>query len=612
MTPDDTGSAPIATGPRPMPAMPGHRDTPAAPWWQTDVLYQVYPRSFADSDADGTGDLRGIIDRLDHLVWLGVGGIWLSPITVSPNADWGYDVADYCAVQPELGTLDTFDLLVTEAARRGVRVLMDLVPNHTSDDHPWFVDSRSSRTSPRRGWYVWADPKPDGTPPNNWVSSFGGPAWTLDAVTGQYYLHNHLSEQPDLNWWNNEVRSAFDDVLRFWLDRGVAGFRIDVCNIIVKDALLRDNPPATEDDDFEAQLFGQRPVYSANRPEVHDVLRRWRRLAESYDPPRVLVGETPVEVEVMADYYGDGHDELHLAFNFPFITAPLQADAMRQIVERTEERLPPGAWPAWTGSNHDMSRLASRWADGDPRKVRVALVVLLCLRGTPVLYQGDEIGLGDVPVARDDLRDPLGVRYWPAYAGRDAMRTPMPWRNMPGGGFTEPGTRPWLPLGDVAGCNVEDQRADPGSVLTLARDLIALRRQSGALQTGRYETIEAPDGVWAWRRGDGVVVVLNLSDDDATVDAVHGRVRIGTDRDRDGRPVRGKLRLLGWEGVVIETAQPGRLRPRTTPTGTGGVGAPGPPEQVGAGRVERGVPVPATPGRAVSAAPLRGRGRPSP
>ena len=246
----------------------------ATPWWRGGVLYQIYPRSFADSDADGTGDLQGIIDHLEYLEWLGVDGLWLSPITVSPNADWGYDVADYCAVQPDLGTMASFDRLVAEAIDRGIRVLLDLVPNHTSERHPWFVDSRSSRSADMRDRYVWADPKPDGSPPNNWVSSFGGPAWTLEPATGQYYLHNHLSEQPDLNWWNDEVRSVFDDILRFWLDRGVAGFRIDVCSGIVKDAQLRDNPPATEDDDFEAQLFGQRPVYNGNRPEVHRGIHR--------------------------------------------------------------------------------------------------------------------------------------------------------------------------------------------------------------------------------------------------------------------------------------------------------------------------------------------------
>ncbi len=309
---------------------------PGHPWWQSAVLYQIYPRSFADSNADGVGDLQGVIDHLDHLEWLGIDGIWLSPITVSPNADWGYDVADYRAVQPDLGTMETFDRLVAAAGRRHIRVLLDIVPNHTSEHHPWFVDSRSSVTAPKRDWYVWSAPKADGSVPNNWVSSFGGPAWTLDDTTGQFYLHNHLSEQPDLNWWNEEVRNEFDAILRFWFDRGVAGFRIDVCNIVVKDAQLRDNPPATVDDDFEAQLFGQRPVYSGNRPEVHEVIRRWRRLADSYDPPRALIGETPVKIEELAKYYGDGRDELDLAFNFPFLTAPFDPTAMRDIVESTE------------------------------------------------------------------------------------------------------------------------------------------------------------------------------------------------------------------------------------------------------------------------------------
>jgi len=530
-------------------------DTSGAPddlWWKSAVLYQVYPRSFADSDADGTGDLQGIIERLDYLQWLGIDGVWLSPITVSPNADWGYDVADYCTVQPDLGTMETFDRLVAGARARHIRVLLDIVPNHTSEQHPWFVDSRSSRASARRDWYVWADPKPDGAAPNNWVSSFGGPAWTLDPTTGQFYLHNHLSEQPDLNWWNEEVRDAFDAIFGFWFDRGVAGFRIDVCNIIIKDALLRDNPPATEDDDFEAQLFGQRPVYNGNRPEVHDVIRRWRKLADSCAPPRALIGETPVKVEELVKYYGDCTDELHLAFNFPFITAPFDAAAMRHIVEDTESLLPSGAWPAWTGSNHDMSRFATRWGGGDARKARAALVMLLSLRGTPVLYQGDEIGLEDVPVAHEDMRDPLGVAYWPAYAGRDAMRTPMPWRDGPGGGFTDPGARPWLPLGPTGQCNVEQQQSDPSSMLCLARDLIALRRGTPELQTGRYETMATPVGVWAWRRGDRMMVALNLSDDDAALVGTSGRIRIATDRGRDGELFDDGLSVPAWEGVIAE------------------------------------------------------------
>ena len=531
--------------------MNGHPAGAGGPWWRTGVLYQVYPRSFADSDGDGTGDLNGIIEHLDHLEWLGVDGIWLSPVTCSPNADWGYDVSDYRAIQPDLGSSDDIDRLIADAAGRGIRVLMDLVPNHTSDQHPWFVDARSGRDAPYRSWYVWADAKADGSRPNNWVSSFGGPAWTLDGATGQYYLHNHLDEQPDLNWWNEDVRREFDGILAHWLDRGVAGFRIDVCNIIVKDAQLRDNPPATEDDPLDMQLFGQRPVYSGNRPEVHDVLRRWRRLIEDY-PGCVLVGETPVEpVESLAPFYGNGRDQLHLAFNFPFISAPLEEPAMRAIVEATELVLPEEAWPVWTGSNHDMSRLATRWAGDDPARVRVALLMLLCLRGTPVLYQGDEIGLGDVEVAGEDLRDPLGVRYWPAYAGRDGMRTPMPWRNSPGGGFTEPGVRPWLPFGDIAACNVEDQRRDPDSVLHLVRDLIALRRRSPDLHSGAYRSVESTPGSWAWSRGGRTLVAVNMTDRPGSVDRVTGSVLLGTDRCRDGDAVAGTLRLEGWEGVVV-------------------------------------------------------------
>jgi alpha-glucosidase len=532
--------------------VPTGSDDSGVPWWKSGVLYQIYPLSFADSNADGFGDLRGIIDHIGHLEWLGVDAIWLSPITVSPNADWGYDVADFCAVQPDLGTFVEFDELVTDAHQRGIRVLLDFVPNHTSDQHPWFVNARSSRTSRFRDWYVWADPSADGSPPNNWVSSFGGPAWTLDDTTGQYYLHNHLSEQPDLNWWNDDLRDTFDDILRFWFDRGVDGFRIDVCNVIVKDAELRDNPPATADDPLDVQLFGQRPVYNANRPEVHDILRRWRRIADSYDPPRLLLGETPVDdFTDLGKFYGADLDELHLAFNFPFINASFDAVAMPEIVGHIEEFLPPGAWPAWTGSNHDMSRFATRWAHDDPRQARAALVMLLGLRGTPVLYQGDEIGLGDTAIDQVDLRDPLGVRYFPAYAGRDAMRTPMHWRDEPGGGFTDPAVRPWLPLGDTTR-NVESQRADATSMLILTRDLISLRKRTPDLNAGSYTSLPAPEDVWAWRRGDGHAVIINCSEHDVAVDGLAGCVRLGTDRARDGEAFDGSLHLDGWEALVAE------------------------------------------------------------
>lgn len=522
-------------------------------WWRDGVIYQVYCRSFADSDGDGVGDLEGVVGRLDYLESLGVAGIWLSPVTTSPGADWGYDVSDYYEIQPELGSMDTFDGLVAKARAKGIRVIMDIVPNHTSIEHPWFVDSRSSRSSGKRDWYVWADPKPDGGPPNNWASSTGGPGWSFDDRTGQYYLHNHLAEQPDLNWWNPDVRSAFDDVMRFWFDRGVAGFRVDVCNILIKDLELRDNPPATEEDDLDVQLMGQRPVYNCNRPEVHDVLRPFRVLADSYDPPRVLIGETPVPVEDLVRYYGDGTDELNMAFNFPFITSELHAQKMRKIVEDAERLAPEGAWPAWTGSNHDMGRLATRWAGGEPLKVRVALMMLFMLRGTPVIYQGDEIGLTDTELARADLRDPLGVMYWPAYAGRDACRTPMHWSASPGGGFTRPGTKPWLPLGDLS-INVADQTDDPASVLNFVRDLVALRAGSPDLRSGAYMTLEdeSLDGnVWAFSRGESHTVVLNLGDTKVECEGFEGTIRIATCRSRERQRISGLLELGPWEGVVL-------------------------------------------------------------
>lgn len=523
-----------------------------AGWWQEGVLYQIYPRSFADSDGDGIGDLRGIIERLDYLEWLGVDGVWLSPITVSPNVDFGYDVADYCDVQPEFGTLADFDEVVAEAGQRGIRILLDFVPNHTSDRHPWFVDARSSRTAWHRDFYVWADPRQDGSPPNNWVSGFGGSAWCPDGVTGQVYLHNFAVEQPDLNWWNEEVREAFDGIQRFWLDRGVAGFRIDMCHMVIKDARLRDNPAATPDDHYVARLLGQRQVYNSNQPEVHDVVRRWRKLADSYDPPRLLLGETVVhDLADLVRFYGNGNDELHLPMNIPFLEADFDAVSLRSIVETTRSLLPPGAWPVWAGSNHDVSRMATRWAGNDPAKARLALLMLMTLRGTPLLYQGDEIGLPDTALEKSDLVDPIGLMLWPDHPGRDPARTPMPWEDRPGAGFTAPGIKPWLPFGDVAARNVTGQRDDRDSILNFARDLIALRRRNPELRLGDYAPIPSPDGVWAWRRGRDVIIALNLADEESSLPIQRGRVAIGTDRRRDGAHVAGRVELSPWEGLVI-------------------------------------------------------------
>jgi alpha-glucosidase len=536
-----------------------------ASWWRDGVLYQIYPRSFADSNGDGIGDLVGVRERLDHLQWLGVAGIWLNPTMPSPNDDWGYDVADYCDVHPDLGTLADLDALIAAARERGIGVLLDLVPNHTSDRHPWFQDALSGRESRHRDYYVWAPPGPDGGAPNNWVSNFGGSAWTFHEPTGEYYLNQFLPTQPDLNWWNEEVREHFDDILRFWFGRGVAGFRIDACHTIVKDRELRDDPPVTPEDHRELQHRTVKPVYSANRPELHDVLRRWRAVADAHTSspdsnPSGAEGETPIlvgetyvlELDELMPYYGTGRDELHLAFNFLFVHADFDAAQLRDIVEGVEAGLPPDAWAVYTGSNHDVGRLASRWAGGDERRARAALLILLTLRGTPFLYYGDEIALPDVPQDAEKALDPVARRTGDPSRNRDVCRTPMPWTAAPGGGFTTPAATPWLPFGDLAAHNVAAQREDPDSTLHLVRDLIALRRATRDLSAGSYASLDAPDGAWAYRRGDGFAVAVNLSDAAARVRLPAGRVAIGSDRRRDGEAVDGAIDLAPWDGVVVE------------------------------------------------------------
>jgi alpha-glucosidase len=527
-------------------------DSDADRWWHGGVFYQIYPRSFADSNDDGVGDLPGIIAKLDHLARLGISGVWLSPVTCSPNRDWGYDVSDYRDIDPAYGTLDDLDTLVREAGRRGIRVLMDLVPNHTSDQHAWFVDALSGRDAAHRDYYVWADPEPDGSPPNNWMSIFGGPAWQLDEASGQYFLHNFEAAQPDLDWWNEDVRREFDDIVRFWWDRGVAGFRIDVCNMMIKDRDLRDNPPATEDDPLDQQFMGVRAVYNTDRPEANDILRRWRAIADTYDPERLLIGETNVEqLTTLMQFYGTGRDELHGGFNFVFINAPFEAAALRTVVEGTEALIPHDGWPIWTASNHDVSRLATRWAGGDPAKVKVALLILLTLRGTPFLYQGDEIGLTDGPIERADVLDAVGARFWPYYKGRDPERTPMPWSGEPGGGFSTPGVRAWLPMADPAACNVADQEGHPDSVLELCRRAIAARAASDDLSVGPYRSLASPAGTWAFERGDRTTVLVNLSDAPAVFDGVHGTVTVATGHALEGASIEGTLTLPAWSGAAV-------------------------------------------------------------
>ncbi|HUZ27415.1 MAG TPA: alpha-amylase family glycosyl hydrolase [Streptosporangiaceae bacterium] len=525
----------------------GH-DTAGRPWWHGAALYQLYVRSWLDSDGDGYGDLRGIISRLDHLEWLGLDGIWLSPTMPSPDTDWGYDVSDYTDVHPELGTLADLDELIADAASRGMRVLLDLVPNHTSSAHPWFVDAVSGRDSEHRDYYVWADAAPGGGPPNNWLDSTGKSAWEWDAGTSQYYLHNFLVSQPDLSWWLPAVHEQFRQILDFWFGRGVAGFRIDVAHGLYKDPQLRDNPPIGRDDPLEGR-HGLRPVYSANQPEVHDVYRDWRKIAEKYSPSRLLLGETWVgDPAALAKFYGD-HDELQLAFNFPFVFANFTAAELSDVVRRTLSSVPDGACPVWMASNHDVGRFPTRWCGNDGRQARLALLVLATMPGTMVLYYGDEIGMLDVEVPPELQRDEMTLGAVGPQGNRDRARTPMHWDGSPSGGFTT-AARPWLPVGDSAARNVASQRDDPRSVLALCRDLLALRRAELGGRIAPYEQLEVTGGLWAYRVGD-LTVLANLSDRPATWSAPCGEILLSTGAAPDADPAAAPgVTLAPWQGLI--------------------------------------------------------------
>jgi glycosidase len=430
--------------------------------------------------------------------------------------DFGYDVADYCDVDPVFGTLADFDALLAAAHGRGLAVIVDWVPNHTSDQHPWFQASRASRTDPRRDWYVWRDPKPDGSPPNNWLAVFGGPSWTLDPRTRQYYLHSFLPEQPDLNWRNPEVRRAMLDTLRFWLDRGVDGFRIDVAHVIMKDPALRDNPPASHGEAAFHKDMGaydsQVHVHDRNHPDVHGVYREIRALLDSYDAvrPRASVGEIHLfDLTEWASFYGKDLDELHLPFNFTLLRTPWDAAAVRRAVDAIEAAVPPGAWPNWVLGNHDEPRVASRIG---PAAARAAMVLLLTLRGTPTLYYGDELGMEDVPIPEALVQDPFGKRVPGRGLGRDPERTPMQWDAGPNAGFAARGVTPWLPIAaDAAARNVAVQAADPDSLLSLTRRLLAARRASSALHRGDHRSLDGmPEGVFGFLRTHGAERLLVL------------------------------------------------------------------------------------------------------
>lgn len=520
-------------------------------WWRDGVVYQIYPRSFQDANGDGVGDLEGIRQRLDHLAWLGVDAIWLSPCFPSPMADFGYDVADYCDIDPLFGTLADFDRLLADAHARNIKVVLDWVPNHTSDQHGWFVESRASRTSPKRDWYVWRDAKPDGALPNNWVSIFGGPAWELDPATGAYYLHSFLREQPDLDWRNPEVVEAMHGVLRFWLDRGVDGFRIDVIHRIAKNPALMDNPIV----EGATGYGGQRHDHDENHADVHALLRGFRRIHDAY-PERMMVGEVYLfDPNEVARYYGDD-DELHLAFNFSFLRSPWDASTFRREVERFERAVPASGWPDFVLSNHDVPRHASRYEDptlGDAR-ARLAAMMLLTLRGTPFLYYGEEIGMRNVPVPKDRLQDPLARTLHPSLS-RDPERTPMCWDPTPSAGFTTAAT-PWLPIGpQPPRTDVATQREDRTSLLWLYKNLLALRRAHGSLHRGSYRSLDAPEGVFAYERSsqrEVARIALNFSDEPRNISLGTGRITDSLHTNDDATAATSTNIQLGpCEGIVV-------------------------------------------------------------
>ena len=527
-------------------------------WWRHSIFYQIYPRSFQDSNADGVGDVAGIIRRLPYLLELGVDAVWLSPIFPSPMADFGYDISDYTGVDPLFGTIEDFDALISAAHGSSLKVILDLVPNHTSSQHPWFVESRSSRDNPKRDWYIWRDPRPDGSAPNNWLSEFGGSGWEYDATTGQYYYHAFLAQQPDLNWRNPAVREAIYDVMRFWLRTGVDGFRVDVIWHLIKDAEFRDNPP-------NPNFYEGRPPhekiltqYSTDQPEVHDVIAQMRRVTDEFGS-RVLIGEIYLPLHRLVAYYGNDLAGAQMPFNFALLSTLWSARSVERIIADYEHALPVGAWPNWVLGNHDRPRVASRVGR---EQARVAAMLLLTLRGTPTLYYGDEIGMHQVAIAPEQVRDPFEKNVPGIGVGRDGCRTPMQWDATAFAGFST--TTPWLPLADdFTHENVVNLAADERSILHLYKALIDLRKKLPPLQSGEYVPIAAEGDLLLYRRQSGetaIVIALNLGAEPISIASetigLGGEILLSTMLDRGCEKIAGELDLRGNEGVIIGPSSP--------------------------------------------------------
>lgn len=524
-------------------------------WWQKEIIYQIYPRSFNDSNGDGVGDVNGIIQKLDYLEDLRVKGVWICPIYPSPMVDFGYDITDYKNIDPMFGTMEDFDRLVSEIHKRNMKLILDYVPNHTSEEHPWFQESRQSRENPKRDWYIWRDPAPDGGPPNNWLSAFGGSGWEFDEQTGQCYYHAYLKEQPDLNWRNPEVQKAMLDVIRFWLNKGVDGLRVDAVWHVIKDDQFRNDPiNPNYDSEKMTPYYRLKAKYSADRPEVHDVIKMMREVVDEYEN-RVLIGEIYLPVEELMAYHELDNMGAHLPFNFQLIDLKWNARNMESVVNEYEELLPPDSWPNWVLGNHDRPRIASRVGE---KQARVAAVLLLTLRGTPTMYYGDELGMRGSPLPAEKVKDPFEKNVPGQGFGRDPVRTPMQWNDSENAGFTN-GT-PWLPLMDnFREVNVARELEDPQSMLNLYRTLINLRSNEPALRTGTYHPLPNEGNLFSFGRSGPekeFMIILNMNGQKEIYSPAkrdwEGVVQLSTHRDREGEKVSSEVTLKADQGLVIE------------------------------------------------------------
>jgi alpha-glucosidase len=531
--------------------MPKTRDDDL--WWKKGVIYEIYPRSFMDSNDDGVGDLKGILGKVDYLEWLGVDAVWIGPFYSSPMADLGYDISDYTAVHPLFGSLEDFDALLNACHQKKIRVIIDFVPNHTSDQHPWFQESSSSKDNLKCDWYIWYDGDVNGNPPNNWLGVFGGSAWEWNEKRKQYYYHAFLKEQPDLNLRNPAVQEAVCDVMRFWLARGVDGLRVDVMWHLYKDRLFRDNPPNPGYKEGQPEYDKLLPYYSTDNPEVMEFVKQMRKVMDEF-PETVMMGEMYLSIHQSVAYYGPDNSGAHLPGNFTLLLLDWDAKKIRVALDECESSVPKGAWPNWVLGNHDRPRLATRVGD---EQIRVAAILLLSLRGTPTIYSGDEIGMRNVQIPKEEMQDPQGKKM---NLNRDSYRTPMQWNKGANAGFTN--GKPWLRIAeDYRKMNIEDQQSDPCSTLNLYKSLLALRKREEVLMKGEYIPVPAEGNVIAYIRELGmrkILIALNLGASTETFTTtkfpLKGKILLDTNLKKAGTFIQSPLQLEGNEGLIIDLA----------------------------------------------------------